>query len=518
MMRLREQRFGVLVVEVRAGTKADVKRLACVDPEMYLLLAATESDLPHVAPFVREWHADDVVRLPLNRKDVISAVDRASRLGSRVAQCVKLYELCRSLFGTLKQRDLVRMVVDVAPRVIAAESVALFLVSAFCESQAAFECHATESPLPEVRGPLAEVTGLVLKRGVTLTDDDMPEGRTLGVTTYRWLGCPLFGADGPGGAVVFLRRPDAEPFSPHEREAASTFAATVANALENARDYRELQTKVLSLTRESQRAVSREAVTIARDLGGAVAHEITNAMTAVTSNVDALAAAAQDQELWTVAKEAAEYLLLQGEPTGHRLASRIMEAGGGRDADGLVTEIAGMIDECLEGVRRVAEMARGLGAARHLPPPAPRAAFDAGDLLRAPAVTRAVLGRPVLIQGQSTQPFVASQSDVEQAIAHVLRGLDSNSAGAVATPLVMRIEDRDGTCALTIDDPTRSAEGPDLQCLLAPRLRVHSGNVFRLDASFSFAHALLARNDLDMWVEPRTGGGLSFVISKSPAS
>jgi hypothetical protein len=524
MMQLRNRRFSVLVVQANIATDSEVRRLARLDPEMYLLVAAPEAALTHVGPLVRDWKADGVVRMPLNRNEISSAVERASRVGSRVADCVRLYELCRSLFGTLKQRDLVRTVLDVAPRVVASDSAALFLVGTFCESPAAFECHTTEIPGPEIRCLLAEVTGLMSRRGAMLSDEDIDQDRKFD-SGWRWLACPLFSADALGGAVVFLRRAESDPFSPRERQAASTFAMTAANALENAHDYRELETKVLALTRERHRSVSREAVAIAKNLGGAVAHEVTNAMSAVTTNVDALAAAAQDQELWQVAKEAAEYLLHQGEPTGQRLASRIMDAGGVRNADGLVTEIAAMIDECLDGVRRVSEMARGLNAAFHLPPAAPQSTFDATDMMRAPVVTSAAVNRPVLFQLQFAPALVAARPDVEQALGHVISFLDSSAhrggpgprSLSGMTPLVIRVEERLGACAVTVDDPTPASE-TELQSLLTPRLRVSPDNVFRFDASLSFAHALLARNGLDLWVEARQGGGVSFVISSASAA
>lgn len=518
---LADERFEVLVVDRGAGTKDEVRRLARLDSEMFLLVAADESDLASIGAFSHECGADGIVRLPLSRHDVASAVDRATRLGSRVANCVKLYELCRSLLGTLKQRDLVRTVLDVAPRVLPADNVALFLLSSFCESPAAFECHATEPPPPELRGLLAEVTSLVSRHGAMLCDEVMVDGRNAAPTEWRWLGCPLLGSDGVGGAVVFLRSRESDPFSPVERQSATTFAASVASALENSRDYRELETKVRALSRERQRAIAREAVSIAVNLGGAVAHEVTNAMTVVASNVDALAAAAQDQELWRVAKEAAEYLLQQGEPTGQRLAARIFDAGGARNTDGLVTEIAGMIDECLEGVRRVSEMARGLGG-QSLPPPRPMTSFDVADALRAPLVAASVVHRSVIFRNTSVQQMVASRSDVEEALSCVLRALDSDAhaveaqrASTAAAPLVVRVVDVRGVCTVIVDAPVPVVVGGSLQSLLAPKLRVQPGNVVRLDASLSFAHALLARNGLDLWVEGRADGGVSLFISAS---
>jgi hypothetical protein len=515
---LREQRFAVLVVDPNTGSVAEVKRLARLDREMFLLVAAGD-DLTNVSAFAHDCDADGVVTLPLSRQDITTAVERASRLGTRVAHCVKLYELCRSLLGSLKQRDLVRTVLDVAPRVIPADNVALFLVSAFCESPAAFECHASESPVPEHRGLLAEVTSLVARRGKILSDRDVGEiSPSDGGAGWQWLACPLFGAEGVGGAVVFLRSADSDPFSPHERHAAATFSATVANALDNSRDYRELESKVRRLTRERQRAMAREAITIARNLGGAVAHEVSNAMTVVASNVDALAHAAQDQELWQVAKEAAEYLLVQGEPTGQRLASRIMQAGAGRNTDGLVMEIAGMIDECLEGVRRVSEMAHALRV-QQLPPARPATAFDASELLRAPSVTQAVVHRPVVFRNSSIQPLVAAKLDVEEALACVLQSLDADAlaegkeAADALRPVIVRIEDCQGVCTISVDAVIPSSNVKTLQSLLTPTLRVDRGRVFRFDASLAFAHALLARNGLDLWVEPRSDGGVSFVIS-----
>lgn len=525
IQRLGQERFSVLVVDRSVASAEDVKRLAHLDSEMYVLVGASEPNVSPVVVFANDCEADGIVGLPLSRSDVAAAVERAFRLGSRVAHCVKLYELSRSLLCALKQRDLVKTVLEIAPRVIPAESAALFLLSAFCESHAAFECHATETPSHEVRGLLAEVTAIVSRRGATASNDDVDGEMTL-PANYRWLACPLLGAAGAGGAVVFLRGATADPFSAQERQAATTFAATVASALENSRDFRELESKVRTLTRDRERVVAREAVSIARDLGGAVAHEVTNAMTVVASNVDALAAAAQDQELWRVAKEAAEYLLLQGEPTGQRIASRIMDAGGGRNTDGLVTEIAGMIDECLEGVRRVSEMARTLGHLQ-LPPPRQATSFEVSELLRAPTVTEAVVHRPVVFRNTSAKSLVAAKSDIEEALASVLRALDLEAfalepehSRELAPPLVVRVEDStvvSGGCTVTVDAPVPVGNRTALQSLLAPRLRVQK-NVFRLDASLAFAHALLGRNGLDLWVEERSDGGVSLVISASDSA
>lgn len=511
MRHLGTARFTVLVVELDLTTASEVARLAKVDPEMSVLLAANKAELAQLGPAARQWQVDGVVPLPVNRNDVAAAIDTAMRVGTRVAHCVKLYESCRSLFGSLKQRDLVRTVVDVGSRVVAAESVALFLVSSFCEPPAAFECHASAGLAPKARGLLAEATRLVLDRGVLLCDD--PADPLLPRADGRWLACPLFGADGPGGAVVFLRDPDADPFSPHEQQAASTFAATVTLALENAQDYRELEGKIRTLTRDRQRLVSREAVAISRNLGGAIGHEVANAMTIVGSNVDAIALVASDTRLWEAAKEAAEYLLLQGEPTGQRLASRIMATAGGRDADGLVTEIAVMIDECLEGVRRVAEMTRFLGIGHAIPSPTPRVPLNAAELLGAPAVMGAVVRRPVVVTGSSSKPLVAAPADMTMALANIFRALDSPPGAPAGPPLVVRIDDRHGISVIEISDPTPQKADQELQQLLTPTVRGLDGVSFRFDASLAIAHALLARNELDIWVELRAEGGIRFVIA-----
>src|SRR4051812_28703405 len=54
---LRQQRFGVLVVELSAALGEDVRKLTRVDPEMYFLVAAREPELPQVGPLAREWRA-----------------------------------------------------------------------------------------------------------------------------------------------------------------------------------------------------------------------------------------------------------------------------------------------------------------------------------------------------------------------------------------------------------------------------------------------------------------------------
>jgi hypothetical protein len=75
------------------------------------------------------------------------------------------------------------------------------------------------------------------------------------------------------------------------------------------------------------------------------------------------------ESLWGAAKAAAEFLVEQAEPTGQRLSRRVLgDAAKVERTDRMVTEVACAIDECLSGVRRIADLVRTLHDAERAEP------------------------------------------------------------------------------------------------------------------------------------------------------
>jgi GAF domain-containing protein len=284
---------------------------------------------------------------------------------------VTLYEASRTLLATLKQADLVPLIVTLADRVMPSDGIGLVLTGAAAPT--GFECHASHRARDLARPALMQLAMAARNAGraVVLPSEGPPPSALLPA------GCDEAGIGslvsyplGADGALVFLRASGRPAFSEAELDRGVGFAAQVALALENAHTYREVEDKMRTLLRTQDQAQLRQRIATAGELGSALEGRVNDPLAALACNLEALKSYSSDVEsLWGAAKAAAEFLVEQAEPTGQRLSRRVLgDAAKVERTDRMVTEVACAIDECLSGVRRIADLVRTLQDAERLEP------------------------------------------------------------------------------------------------------------------------------------------------------
>jgi hypothetical protein len=465
----------------RDGDTSLLAALKAADPQMEVVAAATTP--AHVSALVRSG-AFACVAKPYDLSEVRALMGAAVHASGRLFGCVTLYEASRTLLATLKQADLVPLIVTLADRVMPSDGIGLLLTGA--AAPAGFECHASHRARDLARPALMQLAMAARNAGraVVLPSEATPPSAVLPA------GCKEAGIGSlvsyplAEGALVFLRASGRPAFSEAELERGVGFAAQVSLALENAQTYREVEDKMRKLRRTQGEPQLRQRLTSAGALDGALADQIDNPLAALACNLEALQSYSSDVEsLWGAAKAAAEFLVEQAEPTGQRLSRRVLgDAAKVERTDRMVTEVACAIDECLSGVRRIADLIRTLhDAERPLEPTGAVEDVALGALLASCRETRGTRGgRALELVVSSPASVTLPREAVETAVHRLLDALDQVPRVHVAITLtleahgeLLRLSFTDPELKLSLADVARLAEARApksqgaLECALA---------------------------------------------------
>jgi DNA-binding response OmpR family regulator len=504
---------------VLSGLSDDAARLLVpalkgVDPELEIVSVAAST---RAMTSLVCGGAFACVTKPYDMQDVRALLDRAVQSRARLYSCVTLFEVSRALLATLKQADLVALVIELADRVMLSDRVALLLTGA--ATTAGFECHVSAGR-PEVpRAVIAALAASAASAGqsVAAPIDGLllhPAADDAGIRTA--VACPLATPEGIVGAVCFFRGAGAPAFSQVEIERGEAFASQVALALENARTYRELEEKMSELVRNGDRARLRSRLSLVGAMGSVLAHEMNNPLTVLACNLDTLKSTADD--LWGVAKSAAEFLREQSEPTGTRLSRNAPGAAGERErTDRLVTEVVAAIDECLEGVQRIAELVRALSEGP-LPQQEAPATFRVADLVERLVVSREGGARKLAAPVRAPELVaMGSERDVRAALTKTIEALD-RLVSAQREPIVLGAGMREGRPALTITDRSLDASMPGADAATQSERVTGLGRRVAVDVALAAAARLLDRNGAELMLEPLPeGGSRLWLVLAAPA-
>jgi signal transduction histidine kinase/AmiR/NasT family two-component response regulator len=488
----------------RDGDTSLLETLKAADPQMEVVVSAST---PGAASDLVRGGAFACVAKPYDLIEVRALIDSAVHASSRLFGCVTLYEASRTLLATLKQADLAPLIVTLANRVMPSDGVGLVLTGS--AAPMGFECHTSHRVRDLSRGVLIQLAAAVSSAGhpvVCPSDAPLPDGcADMGIATLASF--PLAAVFGPLGALVFFRPSGAPAFSQAEIDRGQGFAAQVSLALENAQTYREVEDKMRSLLRNQDQAQIRARIAAAGEVGGGLAHDVNNPLAALACNLDALRSFSSDvASLWGAAKAAAEFLVEQAEPTGQRLAKRVLgDAGNVERTDRMVTEVACAIDECLSGVQRIADLVRTLHDTTSVRPRGVVAVVSLGELLEGCRDARRGRARRTLdvVCAPGASFAEISRDDVETGIHNLLDALDR--IPRARQPVAVLVE----SSSFTITDH-------ELSLTDTARLSEAGGPVVTnvaLDCALAAAFQLFERNGATLTLEEASPSGTRVVVT-----
>jgi K+-sensing histidine kinase KdpD len=298
------------------------------------------------------------------------------------------------------------------------------------------------------------------------------------------------------------------------------FASQLALALDNARAHEQLGERVDELVRTRDQLIQAEKCALAGRLAGCVAHEINTPLTYVRANLEALLDYSTTVGgLWLAAKEAACFLLRQDDGGMVALGRNVLEVGGS-GTEAVIQEVAAVVEETLEGVRRIADLVSGFS---HLgepgvPAESERGSLDLGVLL-AEVLTAVAAGRTVEADLAPGCVIPASAADVRASIGNLVGFLCPGwrSHSPDAGPIRVTLHREHGRPALTLSDPSLRPTDEELAALFEPRIATRSDDkrTLRVDLALALAAALLRRNGAQVCARRSVEGGLALRVEFS---
>jgi DNA-binding response OmpR family regulator/signal transduction histidine kinase len=349
--RLKRRKFDLAITDLKMPGMDGVATLDAmreIDPDIEVIVATGYATVETAVASLKRG-AYDYIQKPYDLNDLKALLERAMEK-SHLQGVVALYEASRALLATLDPANLVTLILDLARRVLRSDDAGLVL-----GDPAAGSATVHRSGTGPAEGTYRALAARTIALGPhQVTSEDLE--RQAGVGSA--LAYPLSARGQHLGALVLLRTQPFPPFSVSELQRGIVFAGQLALALDNARLHEELGHKVDELVRTREQLVHAEKVSLAGELAGAVAHELNNPLAAVQLNLRSLTDySTRVGELWFAAKAAAAYLREQPGQKAQDVSRELVRDG---DAcDRAVQDIAAIVDETLDGVRRIADLAGG---------------------------------------------------------------------------------------------------------------------------------------------------------------
>jgi FixJ family two-component response regulator len=478
-----------------------VESLRALDPDIEVIVCTGYASVETAVACMKHG-AYDYIQKPYDLLELKLLLERASQK-NHLQGIVTLYEASRALLSTLKHTDLVRLVLMLAQRVLRADDIGLLLRRRDSEE---FDIHRLTGADHPSAPLLIELTRRVTQAGapLRLPFPAIPKASSSG-EAYAYssaLVYPLTTRDRFLGALVSLRRSHAPDFSASELQKGTVFASQLAVSLDNARLYDELAQKVSELIQTREQLVNAEKLAMAGHLAGIVAHEVNNPLAFVQANLASL----RDYSsvvggLWLAAKKAALHLRSQDNAVAHEHARSLSSVTGNEErTEQLIQEIAEVIDETLDGVKRIAELVAGFKGLASPHGATPPEQVDVNALLQecvAMVPESAVhSARTVTLAAQPCLAFVAPE-DLRSALINLLRfvGAPEHRRVPRSGALLIRSTHEGGQPAVIITDETLVLSEEERSRIFDPRLEAGRGSrTMRLNLTLALTYLMLRRN------------------------
>ena len=454
--------------------------------------------------------AYDYIQKPYDLNDLKALLERAMEK-SHLQGVVALYEASRALLATLNPANLVTLILDLARRVLRTDDAGLVLGDP--EAGSATVHRSAQGPAEAIYRTLAARTIALGPHQVTGDDLERHEG------VGSALAYPLLARDQHLGALVLVRTQPFPPFSVSELQRGIIFAGQLALALDNARLHEELGRKVDELVRTREQLVHAEKVSLAGELAGAVAHELNNPLAAVQLNLRSLTDySTRMGELWFAAKAAAAYLRDLPGQQPHDVSLQLVRDG---DAcDRAVRDIAAIVDETLDGVRRIADLVGGFTRLGVTEPQPRRGRTQVARIVEECLATITPREAEVECTLPSDLVVEVAAEDLRTALLSLLSFLRRPGRGRSGKRRI-RISGRcgNGLTHIHIADEGLELSAEEMRRLFDPRIEVDAkvSRTMRLNIALALAYRLLQRNGGQLLVHKEgTGTAFDVVLPTAP--
>lgn len=517
---VKRRKFDLAVTDLKMpgmDGSATVEALRAVDPEIEVIVATGYASVETAVACMKRG-AYDYINKPYDLGELKLLLERALQK-SHLQGVVALYEASRALLATLKQSDLVSMVVKTAQQVLRAEDLGLLLWqgdNGACEVHGVN--HGGEAPDAHLMHTLAErVRENEASICISVPDPVLTDSKYGSGLIY-----PLLARGRCLGALAAFRLRESSGFAPSELQKGTIFANQLALSLDNARLYENLGEKITELVATREQLVQVEKLALAGQLASSVAHEVNNPLSFIRPNLEVLGDYSTKVEaLWTAAKSAAHYLRKQSSPDSLALASQIAEvAGDEARTDELVQDVTQVIDDALAGVKRIGELVSGFTRLGEPQTAVKLELVDVGtvaeETVRSLEGWTARQGR-VFLEGKGPYEATVSRKDLVAAVRNLASFMCAKARTRTGSdvPPALRIGMLPNRSPfIQIDDETLVMSEEEKRRVFDPRVEVDEGKArtMRLNLGLALSYQMLRRGGAEIITDFKQERGLSVRV------
>jgi|CXWL01.1.fsa_nt_gi CheY-like chemotaxis protein/signal transduction histidine kinase len=511
---VKRRKFDLAVTDLKMpgmDGSATVEALRAIDPDIEVIVATGYASVDTAVACMKRG-AYDYINKPYDLVELKHLLERALQK-SHLQGVVALYEASRALLATLKQSDLVTMVVKTAQQVLRAEDLGLLLWRGDAGGCEVHGLNPAEPPEPKLLRELAErVRASGEAMCISNADTMLAASKYSSVLVY-----PLMARGRTLGALAVFRHLLSPGFASSELQKGTIFANQLALSLDNARLYENLGEKITELVSTREQLVQIEKLALAGQLASSVAHEVNNPLSFIGPNLEVLVDySSKIEELWGAAKSAATYLRQQPNAASQAIATRISAVNG--DAEGteeLVRDVGQVIDDALAGVKRIGELVSGF---TRLGEPQTAAKLETIDVAEVMKETLSDIegwgARHGVMELEGTGPFLAmvARKDLSNAVRNLLNftcAQERVRAGAEVAPSVL-LGMQGGCPFVQILDENLVMSEEDKRRVFDPRVEIDTSKArtMRLNLGLALSYQMLRRNGAEIVTDFKRQRGL----------
>lgn len=315
LAKMQKEKFHLVISDVKMPRMDGLKMLEAIKrmaPEVEVIMSTGYGTIEMAVNAMKKG-AYDFVQKPFNVDEILALVEKALEK-SELRALVALYETSRAIFSSIRLEEMLSIVAQLASQILKADDASIMTLGTDGHFEAVVAVGMDKDDArKKARVALGErVSGKVAegKEPLIISGPLMQDPRFSDVESLRDIRSsivfPLILKGQVLGILNANRTANQEPFNALHLRHATIFASQIAQALHNAKLYRELEEKILKIQEMQLQLVQSEKLAAVGQLAAGIAHEINNPLTGILGFAEFLL---QGNNLYAEQREDAEAIL-----------------------------------------------------------------------------------------------------------------------------------------------------------------------------------------------------------------